>query len=70
MMADGQMMEGDLEQEMQLYDEHGNPQKFYDQDGNEIPFEEVKQFLMAQQAQQMAMQEQAAMQEQYGQEME
>ena len=50
-----QMMEGDLEQEMQLYDEHGNPQKFYDQDGNEIPFEEVKQFLMAQQAQQMAM---------------
>ena len=51
MMQEGQMMEGDLEQEMQLYDENGNPQKFYDQDGNEIPFEEVKQFLMQQQQQ-------------------
>ena len=50
MMGDGQMMEG--EQEMQLYDEEGNPQKFFDQNGNEIPFEEVKKlFLMEQQQQ-------------------
>ena len=26
--------------------EHGQPQKFIDQNGNEIPFEEVQQYMM------------------------
>lgn len=36
----GMMMNG--QQELQLYDEHGQPQKFYDEEGNEIPFEDVQ----------------------------
>ena len=42
---------GEQEEELQLYDEHGQPQKFYDENGNEIPFEEVQQFMMQQQQQ-------------------
>ena len=45
--------------QLQLYDENGNPQQFFDQDGNEIPFEEVQKMLMEQQMQEN---------EQYGQE--
>ena len=40
------MMEGEDgyidDAELQLYDENGMPRKFYDEEGNEIPFEEVK----------------------------
>ena len=49
-----------MEQEYGLYDENGQPQKFIDQNGNEIPFEEVQQYMMMQQQQQIN--------EQYGQE--
>ena len=35
--------------ELQLYDENGQPQKFYDEAGNEIPFEEVQQYMQQQQ---------------------
>ena len=40
---------GDGQQELQLYDDQGQPQKFCDEDGNEIPFEEVQQYMLQQQ---------------------
>ena len=46
---EGAYGEEEGQQELQLYDEHGQPQKFYDENGNEIPFEDVKQFMMQQQ---------------------
>ena len=50
--AEAQQMQmqdmGDGQQELQLYDEQGNPQKFMDEEGNEIPFEEVQQYMMQQ----------------------
>ena len=54
------MMAEEMEDEYGLYDENGQPQKFIDQHGNEIPFEEVQQYMMMQQQQQIN--------EQYGQE--
>ena len=50
-LTEEMMMEGEEgqyidENELQLYDENGQPRKFYDDEGNEIPFEEVKQQLM------------------------
>ena len=41
-------MGDEMEQEYGLYDENGQPQKFIDQNGNEIPFEEVQQYMMMQ----------------------
>jgi len=51
-MDDVEEMEGDMVgvdengNELGLYDEHGQPQKFVDQMGNEIPFEEVQKLMM------------------------
>ena len=44
MIQDGEEMDGEFEgneEGLGLYDENGQPQKFVDQEGNEIPFEEV-----------------------------
>ena len=60
MMEGMDEMNGQNAQELGLYDDQGQPQKFIDENGNEIPFEEVQRIMMMQQQQQMA--------EQYGQE--
>ena len=55
MMEEEGDMEGDMVgvdengNELGLYDENGQPQKFVDQMGNEIPFEEVQKLMMMQQ---------------------
>ena len=47
-MEEEEDYEGNPE-EFDLYDENGQPQKFVDQHGNEIPFEEVQQYMLQQQ---------------------
>ena len=42
-------MNGQNAQELGLYDDQGQPQKFIDENGNEIPFEEVQRIMMMQQ---------------------
>ena len=48
--ADDQMEDQEEDpNQIQLYDENGEPQKFFDENGNEIPFEEVQLMMQEQQ---------------------